>query len=178
MQRSDERERTDSGTGLDDGVGTRPRGRAESDSASGGRLGGVRRRVGGLFSVRAFLLALVLCVVGLFVGGAVPIVGGLTRFLGLFAAAFVLGVVGSRRRYAEVGLAATLASGLGFLLATFGTLTMPFLVRILARWGFDARGLGFAGAGLAGVGAGAGLVVALAGYYFGRDLRDGLTREV
>jgi hypothetical protein len=161
MQRTDQREQTA------DAVAEREPG---DDAVSTDRRssGGVRGRLGRLFSLRAFLLALVLSLVGLFLGGAVPVVGFVGRYVGLFAAAFVVGLVAQRRRYLEVGLAGGLASGLGFVLSAVTSAFLPFAVSLLAEYGLA----------VAGVGAGVGLLVSLAGHYFGRDLRDGLTREV
>ncbi|MFC6726003.1 hypothetical protein ACFQE1_16860, partial [Halobium palmae] len=60
---------------------------------------------------------------------------------------------------------------LSFLLTALGSVFatwLPMATDMMSRYGTT----------IAGVGAGSGLLVALAGYYFGRDLRDGLTREV
>ncbi|MEF8779337.1 MAG: hypothetical protein V5A46_01490 [Haloferacaceae archaeon] len=59
---------------------------------------------GRLVSGKATLLALLLTAGGMFLGGAIPLVGGIGRFVGLFLAAFVVGLVASRRRYVETGL--------------------------------------------------------------------------
>jgi hypothetical protein len=125
----------------------------------------------------SFVLVTVALLAGLVAGaavpilGAVPVVGGALRFVGLFAVAFGIGLVGSRRRYAEVGAGALLASGLAFV---------PAIARPLVRGIASLVGAspGEVGLLVTGVGAGTGLLVALAGYYFGRDLRDGLTRDV
>jgi hypothetical protein len=133
---------------------------AESESkSSGGRLPSFR-----VFSVRTFLLALVLAVGGLVVGGLVPVVGVIGRFVGLFAAAFGVGLVASRRSYLEVALAGAVAAGLGFLLSALGTTLFP----VVADYGVE----------IAGVGAATGLLVSVAGHYFGRDLRAGLTADL
>ncbi len=137
-----------------------------TSSASG--LSRVRSPLGKVFSLRAFLLLLGLSLVGLILGGAVPVVGGIARYVGLFLAAFLVGLVRQRRAYLETIAAGALAGGATFVLGTLGN---GFL---LAR--LDA----FAeyGVGIAGVGVGTGLLVALAGHYFGRDLRAGLKRDV
>lgn len=168
MQRSDQRERD---TGFDGGDfdldGPSDTATEEGRKRTRARFG-VRRRLGGLFSVRWFLLALALSVVGIIVGGAVPLVGFVTRLLGLFAAGFALGLLSSRRRYVEVGLAGGIAAGLGFVLSTLTSAFFPFAVRLLADYGVA----------IAGVGAVTGALVMLVGHYFGRDLRGGLTREL
>jgi hypothetical protein len=127
---------------------------------------GIRGRLPSIdvFSVRTFVFALVLAVVGLVAGGLVPVVGIVGRFAGLFVAGFVVGLLGDRRSYLEVALAGTLAAGLGFLLSALGTVFVPFVVDY--------------GVEIAGVGAATGLLVSVAGHYFGRDLRSGLTADL
>ena len=156
MQRSDDRERdrlSDLDVGLEGGAAVEEKGDA-----------GRRSRLESLFSVRACLVSLVVLAVGLLAGGFVPLLGGVLRFAGLFAGAFALGLLWSRRHYLEVGFAGAVVSGLGFLLSAFETVLLP----IVANYGVE----------IAGVGVGAGLLVSVAGYYFGRDLRDGLTRDL
>lgn len=163
MQRSDQRESERSvddilsDLNLDDDEPTA----AKQSSGGGGRLSG-------LFSARTFLLALVLSIGGLLVGGAVPIVGFVGRFVGIAAAGFLLGLVGSRRRYVEVGLAGAIAAGLAFVLSTLFSVFAPFAVQLLADYGLA----------IAGVGALSGALAGLLGHYFGRDLKDGLTRDL
>jgi hypothetical protein len=165
MQRSDEEKSS-----------TSPRRRARDTSAAVGAVdesgrgasgsGSGRGRLGRAFSPRSFAAVLALSVCGLLLGGAIPLIGFVGQFVGLFAVAFGVGLLSSRRRYLEVGLAGALASGLGFVL---GTLTATlFAVGFLAEYGVA----------VAGIGAGAGLLASLAGHHFGRDLRDGLTREL
>jgi len=162
MQRTDERERTAAlGGDEDDATDTET---AESRGLRS-RLGGGLGRV---FSVKTFALALVASLVAMFLGGSIPIIGVVGRFVGLFAVAFAVGLASSRRRYLEVGLAAALASALGFVFGVLSSALLPVGLSVLQDYGV----------GLAGVGAGSGLLVALAGHYFGRDLRDGLTRDV
>lgn len=172
MQRSDEREADefDAAEILDDDIGSAAVDRPEStrESSSGGRLRSALSGVGPSFSVRSFLVVFAAALAGVIAGGSVPIVGSIGRFLGLFAVAFVAGAVGSRSRYLEVGVAGALAAGVTFLLGTLTSVFAPVAVRVLADYGVA----------IAGVGTGAGLLVALAGHYFGRDLRDGLTRDV
>jgi hypothetical protein len=185
MQRSSERdesERVDPDSFLDDDSGrdtfgtageTSGSDRAERDAATGdsrfGRLLPSRPRpLRGSFSVRSFLIVLALSIAGVVAGGSIPLVGSIGQFLGLFLVAFVVGAVGSRRRYLEVGLAGAVAAGLAFVLGTLTSVFAPVAVQVLADYGVA----------IVGVGTGAGLLASLAGHYFGRDLRDGLTREV
>ncbi|SEO66962.1 hypothetical protein SAMN04487948_10483 [Halogranum amylolyticum] len=167
MQRSTDVERSQSM--LDDSPST-SRGDADTDESrsSGGRLAGARRRVGRLFSIKVFLGTLLLAVVGMALGSAIPLVGIVGRFVGLFGAGFLVGLVATHRRYLEVGAAGGVASGLGIVLSTLGSAFLPVAADLLARHGVA----------LAGGGAVAGVLVALLGHYFGRDLRDGLTRDV
>ncbi|WP_256545591.1 hypothetical protein [Halobellus inordinatus] len=182
MQRSEEQEErtVDPASLLDDdgaesdNAGPRDAaGRSADDaSARGGRLRRVLPSAPGSlrspFSIRSFLVVLALSVVGVVAGGSIPLVGSVGQFLGLFVVAFAVGAVGSRRRYLEVGLAGAIAAGLAFVLGTLTSVFAPVAVRILADYGVA----------IAGVGVGAGLLASLAGHYFGRDLRDGLTRDV
>jgi hypothetical protein len=137
-------------------------GRAVADDS-----GGLRTRLGRVFSPRAFLAALLLSVGGFTLGqsvpllGQLPLVGQFLGFLGVFVAGFVLGLGAKRRRYLEGALGGATAAGLAFVA---NALLFTFVSDV---------GLQFAA-----VGAGVGAVAALIGVYFGRDLRDGLTREV
>jgi len=142
-----------------------------SSDDAGGLLSGR-----GFFSARAFLVLLVASVLGIVVGGSVPFVGGITRYVGLLVVAFAAGLVGSRRRYLEAGLAGALAAGLTFVVAALTSLLNPLGMGFLGQAG--VAGAGRLGLTVAGIGVGTGLLVSLAGYYFGRDLRDGLTRDV
>lgn len=124
---------------------------------------------GRAFSVKALLLAAVLLTVGSLLGSLVPLIGGsIGRLVGLLIGAFVVGLVFSRRRYVESALA---GAGVG---------TASTLLSILSV-GFLPVGLHFLqdyGIGLAAVGAVIGLLAALVGTYFGRDLRAGLTQSI
>lgn len=136
--------------------GTEPDARQRS-----GRFARLRGRAGRVFSPRGFLLALVVLTVGLGLAGVlVPPLVPLGGLLGVFVAGFGLGLAG-RRRYAEVGVAGAAVSGVALL--------ADYLVFSL---------LGGLGPSLAAFGAAAGALVAVAGHYFGRDLRTGLTRDL
>ncbi|AZH26527.1 hypothetical protein [Haloplanus aerogenes] len=136
----------------------------DGDEQSGGSRFSLGARFRRLFAPRVFLLALVLSVVGLVAGGLVPVVGYLGRFLGIALAGFALAFLVSGRRYVEVGLAGALTAGLGFVLGTLNSVLFP----VVADYGLQ----------IAGVGTTAGLLAALVGHYFGRDLRAGLTKEL
>jgi hypothetical protein len=180
MQRSDER---DAGYDdpaelldgdLDDSLGDDAGGgsdTASEASTSNGRLRGLLPSLSGVgpsFSPRSFLVVFVASLVGVIAGGSIPIVGSIGRFLGLFAVAFAVGLIGSRSRYLEVSLAGAVAAGAAFLLGTLTSIFAPIAVQVLADYGVA----------IVGVGTGAGLLVSIVGHYFGRDLRDGLTRDI
>lgn len=127
---------------------------------------GLRSRLGGVFSPRGFLLAFVLTLGGFLLGSAVPLVGAVPflgsalGLLGIFAAGFLLGTLG-RRGYLELLLAGAATAGVALLLD-------QFVLSIVADLALP----------LAAVGGTAGALAAVIGHYFGRDLRDGLTRSV
>jgi hypothetical protein len=132
----------------------------DANAQRGGLRGRAAERAGRLFSPRSFLAALLLTAGGVFAAGTViPLPGA--GLLGIFAATFLLGLVASERRYAEAVLA-------GGLAAAASTLLDFAVVAFLG-------GVGISIAALAG---GLGAIVGAAGMYFGRDLRDGLTREL
>lgn len=117
-------------------------------------------RAGELFSPRSFLMALLLSVGGLFAASTfVPLPGA--GLLGVFLATFLFGLVVKERRYAETALA-------GGIAAASSTLLDFAVVAFLGGFGVSL-------AVLAGV---LGAVVGGLGTYFGRDLRDGLTRDI
>lgn len=141
---------------------------------SDGRLSSVRERARWVFSPKAFLVAVVAAAIGMFaVGGLVgtmpiPFLGSVGGLLGLFTAAFAVGLVRSRRQYLEVTLAGALVTAVTFTFSTLTAVFLPIGVDVLQEWGVA----------IAGAGAVLGGVVSLLGHYFGRDLRDGLTREI
>lgn len=145
---------------------------SETNESSGGRLGGVRRRVGGVFSIRGFLLALGVVGAGVVAGGAlggiVPFLGTIGQIVGVFAATFLLGLVRSHRQYLEVGVAGAALAAVLAVTSLLDGVFLPIGVEWLQQYGVA----------LGAIGAGSGAVAALLGYYFGRDLRDGLTRSV
>ncbi|MCU4751795.1 DUF456 domain-containing protein [Halobacteria archaeon AArc-curdl1] len=134
---------------------------SDRDSSSG-RLSSLRRRLspGQYLSPKALLAVLLTLTAGMLVGGAVLPFSGIGRVLGLALAAFTVGLVTSKRRYLELSAAGVGVGVLGALL-DFGIL-LPT----------DA------GQTVLAIGAGAGLLASVVGYYFGRDLRDGLSRDI
>jgi FtsH-binding integral membrane protein len=117
-----------------------------------------------LFSPKNFVIALVLISIALYVTGSlIPIISAIpgTGFIGVFVAAFALGAINSERSYLETGVAGAVVSGVSVF--------SKFLVLTIAgRFGIE----------LALIGGAVGAVVALLGYYFGRDLRTGVTKDI
>lgn len=120
---------------------------------------GLRDRASGVFSPVAFAIQVAGALVGTFViGGAVPL-GPLSGVVGVLAALFALGTLTTEPRYVEAGTAGALA---GLVTTVLTTITLSVV----------SGGLLPVAGGV--VGAAAGLV----GHYLGRDLRDGLTRDL
>lgn len=128
------------------------------DRPSGDRVRARLRQGGTVLSPRALALALVFVTAGVVVfDGVVPVAGPL---VGVLAAAFVYGTVSGGRRYVELATAGAVVGGGAALLGHVAvTLLGP-------------------GLALTALGTGGGAVAALFGHYLGRDLRDGLTREI
>ncbi|ELZ07543.1 hypothetical protein [Natrialba aegyptia] len=126
--------------------------------SDGSRLAGLTDRLSPrkYFSPKAFLALVVTLGAGLFAGDAViPIAG---QMIGIFATAFLVGLITSKRRYLELTAAGASAGAI--------TSLDPVYVALGA------------GRTLIAIGVAMGLVASVAGYYFGRDLRDGLSRDV
>ena len=111
------------------------------------------------FNPKSFLLATALLTAGFVAGGFVPVLGALASWAGLVGAAFVYGLGTSQGRYPETALA---GAGVGLVTTVLSSLRFIALAN---------------GQLLLAVGGGLGLVGALAGYYFGSDLRKGLTSD-
>ena len=156
-ERTDQLTRSSDEVGIDESLdavdGDAAANGLDAAAERGDETGGVRR----WFSPRFFLLSAVLLAVALVGGSTIPVFG---RPLGLFVVAFALGLVSDKRRYAEVGLAGVAVGGVGSLLRN-AVLTLT--------------GVGLP---LVAVSAVVGGLATLAGVYFGRDLRDGLTRDI
>lgn len=134
---------------------------ARSDPGGGIRAR-VRSRANSVFALRPFLGALAVSV-GALLGASLLFASGppgsVTGLASVFVAGFALGVAGWRR-YLEVALAGATA-------AAVGTVVLNPLM-----WAVSGTGA------VTLLGAGSGTVAAVLGHYFGRDLREGLTREV
>jgi len=143
---------------IDDSGGREEERSSEDDDGALARLGAGAGRV---FSPKAFLFALVTVAVATAVAGTLIPLGTVGGLLGTALGAFGYGVVASRPRYVETAAAGGAVLGVGTL-ADYLVITA-------------VSGIGLA---LPLAGAAIGLVVALLGHYFGRDLRDGLTRDI
>ncbi|WP_017343437.1 hypothetical protein [Halorubrum sp. T3] len=157
----------DSGDAAAAGTGTESARSAGNTGGSGdsGRIGVSGR----WFSAKAFGLALVTVAVGVFVGGLIPLIGGTIGTAGgVFLAAFLLGLVLSTRRYVETGIAGGAAGAASAVTSVLGVGFLPIGIDYLSQWGLP----------LVAVGGGVGLVLALLGHYFGRDLRAGLSQDI
>ncbi|MFC6716365.1 DUF456 domain-containing protein [Natrialbaceae archaeon GCM10025810] len=116
------------------------------------------RSLQSFFSPKAFFTLILVFAAALFAGGmAIPVAGS---SIGLFAAAFVLGLVTSKRRYLEVTAAGTAVGAVAAVL--------NHVVITVAG----------SGSAVVAVGASLGLVACLVGYYFGRDLKTGLSKDL
>lgn len=157
----------DVGLGAETGVGGDLEGvtdiedsRGRTDSESGGPRSRLGERARTVATGRSLAVALaVVAASGLLVGGVLPL-GSIGNLLGVALGAFLYGVVASTRHYTETVLAGTAVGG---VLALLGNLALS-----LTGVGVPLVAVGAVGGGLAG----------LVGHYFGRDLRDGLTREI
>jgi len=156
---------------------TRNRGRADrefgaefeidaetDDSVAESEAEGFRERTADhakrVFSPRPFIAALLVTVAGLFAASTfVPIPG--SGLLGVFVGAFLFGLAVDERRYVETALA-------GGIAAAASTLLDFAVVAFLGGFGVS----------LAAIAGGLGAAVGVVGAYFGRDLRNGLTREI
>lgn len=125
--------------------------------------GRLRSRVptpGKVFSVRSFLLVVVLALAAVFLAGTFLPLGTLAGYLGIALVGFGTGLVGARRQYLELLVGGGVASAVG---TTVGNLVLTTL------------GLGVP---LVVLGAVGGSVAGVLGHYFGRDLQAGLTRDL
>ena len=152
-------QQTDELTETVEGVDTEIPSSADDDDSSG--------RLSGRFSAKALLVSLLCVAVGVGVGGMLPLVGGITSLIGVAAATFLLGVVG-RSWYLETAVAGGAVVGVNFALSLLTSVALPIGVDV-----FQQYGLAFSGVGIV-----VGVALALVGHYFGRDLHDGLTRDI
>lgn len=145
---------------VDVGVEEPPESQQPAESSDGIIRSLYGRTLGRVLSTRGLVVALTLTLAFSFLFSLIPFVGLLGSILGIGVAGFLYGLGGSNSRYLELLVAGAVAGGgsavLGNLLViTFGSM-----------------------AGLLGIGILGGALGAVVGHYFGRDFRDGLTRDV
>ncbi|MFB6298318.1 MAG: hypothetical protein ABEH56_07335 [Salinirussus sp.] len=155
----------DSDADLDLGVGIdRITERDRDGDGDAGRTGLIRGRfrsvLGRVLSLRGMVVAVVLSALGVILLGGILPFGTVGDLLGVSAGAFLYGLLGRRGRYVETAAAGGVVAGGATLLDTF--------VLTLFGVGVPVVGLGISG----------GVLTALLGHFLGRDLRDGLTREL
>jgi len=146
---------------------------AGSDAvAETGGTGGDSGRIGvdgRWFSLKSLAVALVVVGIGVFLGGSIPLIGGtIGPAFGVLLATFLVGLLFSSRKYVETGVAGAIAGAGTAVTSVLGVGFLPIGIDYLSEWGLP----------LLAAGGGLGLVVALVGHYFGRDLRAGLTSDV
>jgi hypothetical protein len=115
-------------------------------------------------SGRSVLLTFAVVLVMWGVASSIPIIGFIPLLWAgaIFAGAFTLGAASGKGRYVEFLLAGAVF-GAGSVMTDF------FRLAVLADIGLFP---------LAAIGGGIGAVAGLLGHYFGRDFRDGLTRDI
>ncbi|MDZ7747212.1 MAG: hypothetical protein U5K28_12230 [Halobacteriales archaeon] len=129
---------------------------------SPGRLARLKRRLTPSMSGRSLLLAVAVTIAASALVGMIPLVpGSIATLVGLAVGGFLLGIVRSTASYLEMAIAGGAAAAL--------SLVSNLLL-------FSAAGN--AGLVVAGGGILAGVLAGVLGHYFGRDLRDGLTRSL
>ncbi|MCU4801492.1 hypothetical protein OB920_14020 [Halobacteria archaeon HArc-gm2] len=145
--------------GTEFGVGASTSTPAETTDAASSRVGRVKRRASSVFSPTTFVLQLGAALVGVFVlGNLIPLVP-FAGFLGIFLMAGLVGTLSAKPRYLE----AAAAGGASGALALF----------------LGAMGLSVVTGGMVPIaGAAVGALAAVGGFYAGRDLRDGVTRDL
>jgi len=132
----------------------------EEDSSGGLARSLYGRTLGRVLSSRGLVVAVVLTLVFSVIFSLIPFLGLLGNLLGIGVAGFAYGLGSGHSRYLELLLAGGAVGGgsamLGnLLLIGFGSMT-----------------------GLLGIGLLGGALAAVVGHYFGRDFRDGLTRDI
>lgn len=123
------------------------------------RVDGVKQRAASAFSPTAFAVHLAGALLGVFaVGNLIPLIP-FTGFVGLLLMAGLLGTLSSEPRYAEAAVAGGISGALALFLGSIGLSVVT-------------------GGIVPVVGAVIGAVAGLVGFYAGRDLRDGLTKDL
>lgn len=132
----------------------------DAHSTGGGRSFRDRLTPDRYLSPKALAAVVLVLGAGLYGGGLAVPIGGIGHLLGLVAVAFVIGLLTRKRRYRELAIAGSAVGAVGSLLGM--TVWLPTTV----------------GVPEVGVTAAAGFLLTVLGYYLGRDLRDGVARDV
>jgi hypothetical protein len=127
--------------------------------SSGGVRTRVRETARTVATGRSLAAAVVLVAAGAFLVGEL-LSGTVGTLLGVALGGSLYGTLSDTRHYTETSLAGALAGGVSVLLGNLALSLIGVGVPLVA--------VGAVGGGLAG----------LVGHYLGRDLRDGLTREI
>lgn len=144
-------------TGIDKPV---DRQREVAESADEDDDSTIKSKAGSVVSTTGLVVAVALTLGGALLLGGLPIIGAVGELLGILAGGFMYGLATDARRYVELATAGALVGG-GF--ALLGNLAAVLLVVGIPLLAFGVVG---------------GTVAGVLGHYFGRDLRDGLTREL
>lgn len=145
---------TDTGVGESAHVGE-----ARASETGTSRVGRVTARTVDVFSPGTFALQLGAALVGVFVvGNLIPVVP-FAGFLGLLLMTGLMGTLSSKPRYLEAAVAGGASGALALFL---GSMTLSVVT----------------GGLLPAFGGVVGAITAVVGFYAGRDLRDGVTRDL
>ncbi|WP_435359339.1 hypothetical protein [Haloarchaeobius sp. DFWS5] len=153
-QKQSRKSQADDGLDVDLGIGGDSRSKATKQQSSSSGDAGWKH----YFNPKSFLLVGLLLTVGFVAGGFAPL-GGIGAWFGMVIAAFAYGLGTSNGRYAETAVA---GGGVGLLTALVNNMQFAFLPN--GQW-------------FLAFGAFLGLLGGVVGYYFGSDLRNGLTGD-
>lgn len=120
----------------------------------------IREGAGRVVSGKALVLSLILVVGGMVLVGWQFPMDTIGSLLGIVLAAFLYGVGSEVRHYVELVLAGAIAGGGSALLGNLVVSLLGVGIPVVVFWAI------------------VGALAALVGHYFGRDLRDGLTRDL
>jgi hypothetical protein len=118
--------------------------------------------------LKSALMIIAIAMSGLLVGGAIPLIGTIGQFVGLFTGMFIFGLLSSKRQYVLVGASGGISAVALTLISTAFSVVAPLAFDLIQEYG-----IWIAGAGLI-----AGVISSVGGYYFGRDLKTGLTKNI
>lgn len=151
---------SDVDAGLDTSSGETSLGSPGIQESQSSEAGWLRSKAGSIMSGQGVVIALVLSIFGAAAFSIVPFLDLIPKLLGIAVGTFLYGALSSENRYVESLVAGAIAGGGAVLWShlLFSILSVSTLV----------LGIGIVGGALGGA----------LGHYFGRDLRDGLTRDI